>query len=192
MADLRLFVAIELPGEVRSVLSKMQHDLQRDAALARLRWVRPEGIHLTLKFLGAVPAEKRGDIEAAVQRAVAGIPPFELRLGKLGTFGSKRAPRVLWVDVAGDTETLARLQAQVDRELAPLGFPAEGRAFAQHLTLARVPAEHASETGGPLADVVANHEPPRGTIAAKALALMKSDLRPSGALYTQLLAAPLG
>lgn len=191
MTDLRLFVAIELPGEVRSVLNELQHELQRDAALARLRWVRPEGIHLTLKFLGAAPAEKRGDIEAAVQRAVAGIPPFELHLGKLGTFGSKRSPRVLWVDVAGDTETLARLQGQVERELAPLGFPPEGRAFSPHLTLARVPPERAPEAAAPLTDVVANHGPPRGTIAAKELALMKSDLRREGAVYTQLFAAAL-
>lgn len=191
MADLRLFVAIELPGEVRSVLSKLQHDLQRDAALARLRWVRPEGIHLTLKFLGAVPAEKLIDIEAAVQRAVAGIHPFELSLGKLGTFGSKRAPRVLWVDIAGDTETLARLQRQVERELTPLGFPAEGRAFAPHLTLARVPPEPASDAAGPLAEVIANREAPRATIAAKELALMKSDLRRDGAVYTQLFVATL-
>jgi 2'-5' RNA ligase len=191
MADLRLFVAIELPSEVRSVLQKLQHDLQRDAALARLRWVRPEGIHLTLKFLGAVPEEKRGEIEAAVRRAAEGVAPFGVRLGKMGTFGSKRAPRVLWVDVAGDTEALGRLQSQVERELAPLGFPAEARAFSPHLTLARVPPERASEAAGALSDVVANREPPRGTIPATEVALMKSDLRRDGAVYTQLFAAPL-
>jgi len=191
MADLRLFVAIELPGQVRAALNKLQHDLQRDAALARLRWVRPEGIHLTLKFLGAVPAEKRGNIEAAVQRAVTGIHPFELSLGKLGTFGGKRSPRVFWVDIAGDTEVLTRLQAQVERELTPLGFPAEGRAFAPHLTLARVPPERASEAAVPLADAVANREAPRATIAATELALMKSDLRRDGAVYTRLVVATL-
>lgn len=189
--SLRLFVAIELPGEVRSVLNKLQHELQRDAALARLRWVRPEGIHLTLKFLGSVRAEKRGAIEAAVERAVAGVPSFELQLGKLGTFGSNRAPRVLWVDVGGDVKALVRLQAQVERELEPLGFPPEGRAFSPHLTMVRVPPERAVEAAGPLADVVAAHEAPRSTIAARELALMKSDLRPSGAVYTRLFAAPL-
>jgi 2'-5' RNA ligase len=189
--NLRLFVAIELPADVLSTLNDLQHELQRDAALARLRWVRAEGIHLTLKFLGAVPAEKRGGIEAAVQRAVAGITPFELRFGKLGTFGSRRSPRVLWVDVAGDTQTLARLQEQVERELAPLGFPSEGRTFSAHLTLARVPPERAADASEALAETVAKNEAPRGAIAAKELALMKSDLRPGGAVYTQLFAARL-
>jgi 2'-5' RNA ligase len=191
MADLRLFVAIELPGEVRSALDALQHELQRDGELARLRWVRPEGIHLTLKFLGAVPERMRADVEAGVAKAVVGVSPFELRLGKLGTFGTKRTPRVLWVDVAGDLETLARLQTQVEYEMAQLGFAPENRRFSPHLTLARVPPERASEAAGALAEVVANREGPTGAIAAKELVLMKSDLRPSGAVYTQLFGAAL-
>ena len=77
MADLRLFVAIELPTDILASLNEFQHDLQRDPALTRLRWVRPEGMHLTLKFLGAVPEDKRGDIERALQRTVTGIRQFE-------------------------------------------------------------------------------------------------------------------
>ena len=131
------------------------------------------------------------EIEAAVARAVTGIPPFELHLGKLGTFGSPRSPRVLWIDVAGDVDTLAKLQSQVEAELGPLGFPAEPRRFSPHLTLARVPPERAAEAARPLAEAVANHEPPHGTIRAEALALMKSDLQRGGAVYTQLFAAKL-
>lgn len=191
MADLRLFVAIELPGEVLTALNTLQHELQRDAALARLRWVRPEGIHLTLKFLGAVPAELKPDIEAAVSRAVVDVAPIELRLGKLGTFGTKRTPRVLWVDVAGDVERLSKLQAQVEHEMAQLRFATENRRFSPHLTLVRVPPERASEAAGPLAHVIENREAPGAAFVAKELALMKSDLRPTGAVYTQLFAAAL-
>jgi RNA 2',3'-cyclic 3'-phosphodiesterase len=192
MNNLRLFVAIELPANALDALNRLQHELQRDPALARLRWVRPEGIHLTLKFLGAVPADKQRDMEAAVGRSVAGVPPFELTLGKLGTFGSKRSPRVLWIDVTGDTQPLARLQSQVEREFAALRFATESRPFAPHLTLARVPEERAREVADPLANAVASHQPPRATIRAEELALMKSDLRPGGAVYTQLFAARLG
>ena len=191
-SDLRLFVAIELPADVLAALNDLQHGLQRDPSLARLRWVRPEGIHLTLKFLGSVPAERLPEIEAAVARAVAGIQPFELHLGNLGTFGSPRSPRVLWVDVAGDLGTLAKLQSQIEAELAPLGFPAEARRFSPHLTLARVPRERAADAARPLAKAVASpNDPPRGTIRAESLSLMKSDLGRSGAVYTQLFAAPL-
>jgi 2'-5' RNA ligase len=192
MTALRLFVTIELPAHVRATLNDLQHDLQRDPALAHLRWVRPEGIHLTLKFLGETPAERRAEIESAVGRAVRGVPPFELHLGKLGTFGRPKSPRVLWVDVGGDVETLAKLQPQVEAELGPLGFPGDGRRFSPHLTLARVPPESAAEAARPLADAVTGHEPLRGKIRAEALSLMKSDLGRGGAVYTQLFAAKLG
>jgi 2'-5' RNA ligase len=189
--NLRLFIAIELPGEVRSALNSLQHELQRDAALARLRWVRPEGIPLTLKFLGAVPARMQPEIEAGITKAVSGMTPFELKLGKLGTFGSKRSPRVLWVDVGGDLESLRTLQGQVEHEMAQLRFATEERRFSPHLTLARVPPEVAADAAGPLADVVADRVAPQAVIRATELALMKSDLRPGGAVYTQLFSAKL-
>jgi 2'-5' RNA ligase len=190
-SSLRLFIAIELPADVLATLNDLQHQLQRDPALARLSWVRPEGIHLTLKFLGAVPAKRLPEIEAAVARAVVGIPQLELTLGNLGAFGSPRWPRVLWVEVAGDLDTLAKLQSQVEAELGPLVFPAESRRFSPHLTLARVPPERAAEAAGPLAEAVASHDALRATIRAEALALIKSDLQRGGAIYTQLFSAKL-
>jgi 2'-5' RNA ligase len=191
MPNLRLFIAIELPAGVLATLNDLRHDLQREPALARLRWVRPEGIHLTLKFLGETPAERCPEIEAAVGRSVRGVPPFELQLGKLGTFGNRKSPRVLWVDLGGDVETLAELQSQVEAELGPLGFPDDGRPFSPHLTLARVPPELAAEAAHPLADAVASHDAPRGSIHAEELSLMRSDLQRGGAVYSQLFAAPL-
>ena len=190
-SSLRLFIAIELPADVLATLNDMQHQLQRDPALARLSWVRPEGIHLTLKFLGTVPAKRLPEIEAAVARAVVGIPQLELTLGNLGTFGSPRSPRVLWVDLAGDLDTLAKLQSQVEAEVVSLGFPAEPRRFSPHLTLARVPPERAAEAARPLAEAIANRDSVRGAIRAEALALIKSDLQRGGAIYTQLFSAKL-
>lgn len=188
--DLRMFVAIELPSGVRAALEKLQHDLQRHPGLNALRWARPESIHITLKFLGERPANHQPPIDAAVLKATEGIPPFGLRLGRLGTFGGS-APRVLWVDVAGDTETLQRLQSQVERELRPLGFPTEKRDFSPHLTLARIQPERARSTVQPLQAAIAATTAPSAEIPVTQIALMKSDLRPSGAVYTRLLAAPL-
>lgn len=188
--DLRLFVAIELPGEVRTALNDLQHELQRQPGLNALRWVRPEGIHITLKFLGERPADHRMPIDVAVQNAVAGIPPFDLRLGRLGTFGDN-APRVLWIDVEGDIETLQRLQSQVERELRPLGFPTEKRPFSPHLTLARIQPERSRSVAAALQRTIAEAAPPTAVIPVRQIALMKSDLRPTGAVYTQLLTAPL-
>lgn len=192
MAQLRLFIAIELPNDVLSALSQVQHTLQRDPALARLRWVRQEGIHLTLKFLGETPSERRPAIEAAIARAVAGIAPFELHLGKLGRFGSRNSSRVLWIDVNGDTEALSRLQAAVEREVTALGFPADGRAFSAHLTLARIPPERAREVAEPLDQAIRSTAVPSAAMTAAEVSLIKSDLQRGGAVYTQLFAAKLG
>ena len=191
MTQLRLFIAIELPAAVLAALNDAQHSLQRESALARLRWVRPEGIHLTLKFLGETPAEHRPAIEAAITRAVAGVAPFELRLGKLARFGSHQSPRVVWIDVAGDIGALTGLQANVEREIAPLGYPSESRPFSPHLTLARVPPERAREVAAPLEDAIARATAPSATMKAEEVSLMKSDLKRGGAVYTQLFAAPL-
>lgn len=188
---LRLFVAIELPAQVLDALNRTQHELQRDPALARLRWVRPEGIHLTLKFLGETDEAKRPAIEAAVGRAADGVAPFDIGLGRLGKFGSRSQPRVLWVDVDGETEALGRLQASVEREIAPLGYPAEKRAFNAHLTLARVPEDKARDIAEPLEQAIAGANSPAGTIAVREVALMRSELRRGGAVYTQLFAAAL-
>jgi len=100
---LRLFVACELPAEMRAALASLQEALRKKGA-PRLRWVRPEGIHLTLKFLGAVPQEKVAAIREALVPTVQGIPPLALSLAEVGTFGGRRGARVLWVGTQGDLE----------------------------------------------------------------------------------------
>jgi len=151
-----------------------------------LRWVRPEGIHLTLKFLGETPREKVAPITQALAGSTVGVAPHELSLGKLGSFGSRGSPRVLWVDLDGDLEPLRRLAAQVERALVPLGFPPEGRRFSPHLTLARVRPESAREVAGPLAQAVAAVSAPKTAIEVRQVSLMQSKLGPGGAVYTQL------
>lgn len=186
----RLFVAIELDGHVQQALNRLQHELQRNP-LNGLRWVRPEGVHLTLKFLGETPREKVASITQALAASTAGIAPHELSLGKLGTFGSRGSPRVLWVDLEGDLEQLRRLAEQVERALMPLGFPPENRRFSPHLTLARVRPESAREVARSLEQAVAAVTAPKAAIEVREVALMLSKLGPGGAVYTQLEAFPL-
>ena len=187
----RLFVAIDLPEDVRESLGRLQNDLRRHD-LSGLRWMRPEGVHLTLKFLGETPASSLSAIEGALARAVQGTPPFRLALGEPGTFGNRRGPRVLWVDVTGDVQPLQQLQTAVERELAAAGFAPEEREFSPHLTLARVPqpprpglAERVSRS---LAAVTA----PSGEIEVTEVVLMRSQLQPGGAVYSRVAVFPLG
>ncbi len=187
--SLRLFVAIELPGEVRETLSLLQHELQR-RGLEKLRWVRPEGIHLTLKFLGTTPAERLPAIEDALVGAVEGATEHELALGKLGTFGGSR-PRVLWVDLTGQVDAIRRLQERVESAMNGLGFEREARGWSPHVTLARVRPETAREAASAVAQAISEVEVPVGVIPVREVSLMRSTLRPSGAVYERLAAFPL-
>ena len=187
---LRLFVAVELDEDVRQALAALQAELRR-RGLAELRWVRPEGVHLTLKFLGETPADKLPAIQEALAAAVAGIAPHRLRLGPLGTFGNRRGPQVLWVDLEGDAATLARLQRRIDEALAPLGFAREKREFAPHLTLARVRPQSARAAGRVCADVLPQMRPSEREVEVSEVSLMRSTLGPGGAVYERLATFPL-
>jgi 2'-5' RNA ligase len=188
-ATLRLFIALALPEAWLAELGRIQEELGR--AGQRLRYVRPEGVHLTLKFLGEVPASRRAAIEAAMERAAAGQPPLRLMLGETGTFGPERRPRVVWVSVAGDLAALGRLQRAVEEQFAPLGFLPEGRPFRPHLTLARVPETLTPEEAARIVPALRRLKPAALSFRAVQLALMRSALGADGARYTELRAAPL-
>lgn len=186
--QLRLFVACELPDDVRDALARIQADLRRMAGDS-LRWVRPESIHVTLKFLGEVDGARIDDIKAAL---AAVIEPFELQVrpSSLGTFGGDRL-RVVWVGLEGDIEALASLAGVLEAALEPLGFPRERRPFAPHLTLAR-PRDHVPPAElRTLASLVRRYQPPPlPSMTFREVNVMQSTLGPGGSVYTKLAAFP--
>jgi 2'-5' RNA ligase len=153
--------------------------------------VRPESIHLTLKFLGETPVEKMPVLQAAVMDAVKGTGVHELALGKLGTFGGSR-PRVVWVDLTGDLDSVSDLQERTEIALNPLGFEREARGWSPHVTVARVRQESVREVDGVIGPAIAAVSAPAGAIPVKEVLLMRSTLRPSGAVYERVAAFPLG
>ncbi len=187
--SLRLFVAVDLPGQVRDALDRLQGELRRHD-LSDLRWVRPQGIHLTLKFLGETPAGKVAAITDALAGATRGRRSFHLALGEPGTFGGRR-PRVLWLDVIGDIEPLRELQATVEEALAEVGFPPEERGFSPHLTLARVRQPVSPGMGDRVDRALRAVTPPRAEFDVREVVLMRSTLQPGGAVYERLAAFPL-
>ena len=154
--------------------------------------MRPEGVHLTLKFLGDVPADRIGAIADVAGRAAARHAPFALSLSGVGAFPSGRAPRVLWAGIAGDLDRLVALQASVDGCLAELGFARERRAFNPHLTLARL-RDPASREERARALGVLKAAQPRGEARfdVDGVALFQSTLGPGGAVYRRLSRASL-
>jgi len=136
----RLFVAVNFPGEIKTDLSALQGKLKR--ATSDARWVREENFHLTIQFLGDTPVEQVPLVASALQHAATGIGPISLCFKGVGFFPDERKPRVLWLGVDGEVEMLAKLHRQVQKALEPLGFASEKRRFSPHLTLARFKSAH--------------------------------------------------
>jgi 2'-5' RNA ligase len=192
MATLRTFVAIELDQKLKADLKRVQDGLISQVAPRSVRWVQPDRIHLTLKFLGDTPSEKMDDIRSALTLAAADVAPFTYGVHGLGCFPNTRRPRVVWVGLQDPQGSLVRLRDAVEAQIAPLGFPTETRPFRPHLTLGRV-QRHASKSEIiEIGSVVFNST--LGTIgegSVTEVSHIKSDLRPSGSVYTTLFAAEL-
>ncbi len=192
MENVRCFVAIELDAGILSALGDLVQRL-RCASLARLgRWVAPQGIHLTLQFLGEVPAGRVPEIAQAIQTACAGLPSFPIAVSGLGCFPSAQRPRVVWVGVEEPTGALQRLQSAVERELSRLGFRPESRGFTPHLTLCRIRDQAGGRERRELSAWIQQQAVGRlGAMQVRRVSLMRSVLRPEGAVYTCLATAPL-
>jgi RNA 2',3'-cyclic 3'-phosphodiesterase len=178
----RAFIAFELSEEVREAVREVQARLR--GFRFDVRWVSAENIHLTLRFLGPLPAGKAGEAAAAIADAAERFGPLTLSAGGLGVFPDVRRPRVLWVGIGGETEALRALRQALDHSLARKGFPAEDRPFRAHLTVGRVKGKIDPPK---LAEMIEEHgkfEPV--CFPAAEIVLFKSDLKPSGAVYTPL------
>ncbi|HLC22065.1 MAG TPA: RNA 2',3'-cyclic phosphodiesterase [Candidatus Methylomirabilis sp.] len=184
----RAFVAVNLDQDLKDALAKVQERLK--ATRADVGWVRPESLHLTLKFLGQVEESRLGAVAEAIAAAATGYGSFRLVLGGVGAFPQPRAARVVWIGVQQGAEALVTLQARVEAGLEALGFAREERPFAAHLTLGRVrgPARR-EQLAVALTSIPAE---PLGEMMLHRIDLMKSELGPGGARYTALQTFPLG
>ena len=153
MEQLRCFIAIELPEEIKAGLSRLQAKLK--PSQFPVKWVNPYSIHLTLKFLGNVNADMTGQITEAMAEATPGVSPFQLEIKSLGVFPNPRRVQVIWVGVSGEVDKLLQLQKGIESALAKLGFAPEARAFTPHLTLGRVRDQASAEEQQKLGELVA-------------------------------------
>jgi len=180
---IRAFLAIDPPEEIFREIIKIQERL-KNAIQGDIRWVRPEGMHLTLKFFGYVYESDIENISRVVKDGVANMKALLLNVRNLGAFPSVNRPRVLWLGIDGDTNALISLQVEIDAGFQEYGFKKEDRPFRPHLTLARI-KEPKGLIG--LAEAVKKNEDYiAGSFTVSGLTLFKSDLKPTGAIYTKL------
>jgi len=187
---MRAFIAIDLSPVIRSGLRAVSQQLRRETRA--VRWVAPESIHLTLKFLGEIDSAGLPALTKSLLAEAGRQVPFEFHAGGLGAFPSLRRPRAVWVGLQAPPD-LAALQASLEAATSPLGYLTEERAFSPHLTIGRV-SQHASpEEISRLSELLLRTKVgDLGAARVEAVTLFKSDLRPSGAVYTVLVQAKLG
>lgn len=155
----------------------------------RVSWTPPGNFHVTLRFLGAVDESRVAEIAEALREAVVRQPPFTLAVGGLGAFPSLARPRVIWAGIQAGAEGVAALARAVEGALVPLGFPAATRPYSAHVTLGRVREARADPAlARALARAAAE---PLGEARVERVVLMRSELSPRGARYTELAGLPL-
>lgn len=189
-STIRTFVAIELSDEIKGVLSELM-DTLRSEDIRGLRLVRPEGVHLTLKFLGDIPIGK-ADAVADALSCVKAHSPFELEIDGTGVFPNQRRPRVLWVGVKGDMAPLNALQEDVEDALESIGFRRESRGFSPHLTIGRIRDSASTRDRLRAAEALTSYHIQAGhSIVANTVSLMRTTLLPEGSVHECLVSTPL-
>ncbi|MGD8756440.1 MAG: RNA 2',3'-cyclic phosphodiesterase [Desulfobacterales bacterium] len=178
----RAFVAIDLPDSVRSSLAGAQQKLKSYGF--RIKWVRPQSIHLTLKFLGNIDVAQSDAVVGAMNQAAKGFAALALAPSGMGVFPNARRPRVVWVGIGGQLERLKNLQRALEAQLADVGFPRESRPFKGHLTLGRVKGKIAAHRLQTALDDLGNFE--AGSFEVNQIILFKSQLQSSGAVYSRV------
>ena len=184
---MRLFIALDIPGEVRARLSEYMERVRNYAPEAR--WARVEGLHVTLKFIGEVKDPKVEEIQQALGKVHAAA--FEVTFAKVEFFPNAKSPRIFWAGVQS-SDDLGALAGQIDEEMEKLGFEGEERAFSPHLTLARSGTRdpHSLKAVVPL--LTAEAAPQFGTMTAREFWLFRSQPGPGGSKYTKLQRYALG
>jgi len=193
MAGIRSFVAIELPDEARAALADLQENLKAQVPHKTVRWTQPASIHLTLQFLGDVAPGAFEAIADALRGVCADYTPFTFELKGVGVFPNPDRPRIVWTGVNEPSGTLIALQKGVTHALEPLGFEPEKRAYTPHLTIGRADRQASRRELAEVGELVTRSKVETlCQVGVEHITLMKSDLQPSGAVYTPLAVLALG
>jgi 2'-5' RNA ligase len=185
---IRSFLAIELPKPILRKIEEVQGDLR--LTHADVRWVNPEKIHLTLKFFGNIEESRVDPIFKSIEKTIRNTSPFSLKVRGVGAFPQMKNPRVIWMGLVEEGEDLTSFQKQIETQLEKIGFPPEGRFFHPHLTLGRM---RSSRGKGDLVGRIERYkEEEFGDLQVESVVLFKSDLKPTGPIYTSLGEVKLG
>jgi RNA 2',3'-cyclic 3'-phosphodiesterase len=187
---MRLFVGVELSDELRGLAGRVAGELQRKLGKTlNARWVAPENMHLTVRFIGHVPDDNVPALVEALTQPLA-VAPFDIELVGCGRFPPRGAPRVLWIGLTKGLQPLAALHAEFNRRLALVGHEPENKPFNAHLTLARVKDARAA-SARTFGEIFESVRLPELRQRVDRVTLFESRLSPRGSHYTALSRVPL-
>ncbi|MBL7071001.1 MAG: RNA 2',3'-cyclic phosphodiesterase [Candidatus Omnitrophica bacterium] len=178
---IRCFIAIELSKEIKQALEEIESKLQE--TIRGVKWVNPDNIHLTLKFLGNIEASAVEDIKKILDGAASGAGPFKIKLSNAGAFPDPARPRVIWIGIDEGTKESTDLADLIEQKAEPLGIEKEGRPFHPHLTLARVKFLKDRDS---VKNAFTSLKVPHAEMTAPKITLFQSNLTPQGAVYTPI------
>jgi len=190
---MRVFIAIDINDKIRKAIADLQRQIASKVDVKKVgstsspqgdvKWVEPENIHLTLKFLGEIKDEQAGEVCEISKKVAEAHKNFDIDIESVGTFGGRSA-KIIWVGVGKGADELITLQKDLEDQLAQAGYPPEEREFSAHLTLCRV---RNPKAGVKLAEAVKQFERLKlGSVATDALCVYQSQLTPAGPIYTLL------
>jgi 2'-5' RNA ligase len=186
MEQIRSFIAVELPGELKLALARLQDKL-KSGSRAPVKWVDPDSVHLTLKFLGNIDSGIVSKITSILEEAVRGTHPFSVEVSGLGVFPNIRRVQVVWVGLTGEVEKFGQLQQRIETGLIPLGFAAESRSFTPHLTVGRVRDYVTPDERQNLGQLVTSTVfEAKYKVNVDAVHLIKSQLTREGPIYSKI------
>ncbi len=190
--SVRVFVSVGLSTEAREALIDAVERIRQEVPEG-IQWARPDGMHLTLKFLGNIPSINVPSLLECIREVACAHPAFGLKLTGLGMFPNRRKPRVLWAGVGGDMDALSSLQQAAEDAINALGYAPEQRPFRPHITLGRPRRSVSDSQLARIGAVVSGLAPPASLAwQVEHVDVMRSELHPSGARYTVLGSGPLG
>ena len=185
---IRSFLAFELPPDMKTIVTRVSGEMRKSSL--EVKWIRVDNIHLTVVFMGNINSEDIGAIGKEIQKVCLRYGPFDVSLHALGCFPNRRKPRVIWLGLDGDLNRMAFFRDHLQDALRPFGIKEEKRRYRPHLTLGRTRKSYRRSSS--LEDYIMRYEDLTGPVCSlNELILFKSDLKPSGAVYTKLKSWPL-
>jgi 2'-5' RNA ligase len=186
--EIRSFLALKLPPEIKKPLSHILREMRKTPL--DVRWVKADNIHITMVFLGTVPVGHVEPMGEAAEKVCQQYGPFAISLKGVGVFSSRRNPRVLWTGMEGDLDRMTCFRDALQKHLKPFGIKREKRPFRPHLTIGRF--RKGARPGTPLDELLSKYQELTSPVCAlKGLTFFRSDLKPGGALYSELKTWPL-